>query len=240
MSLHKLRSASFWMQLRRWNSAITELMYCGSSSKFQHHRVLHFFLLSLSPNLTNKPPTWNLPLAHSFTMFSNSCLLKAVGESSLVRAWGIFGGMSRCHGNQGEIWGDSEWSSGSRWSGDQSEAELVNVVCCWKGRKFCCLCITSCFQTTFVGKLIHFPHFFLYFLSKSMWAFGGENAGFKLEPADKSALELWGNFTAKMLTTEALLFGRVMWNCSGGPWSSILRIYRTEQAILRLLSSKTK
>lgn len=46
------------------------------------------------------------------------------------------------------------------------------------------------FSDLFFRKLSHFSLFFFYFLSKSMCAFGGETDGFKLEPADKSGVEM--------------------------------------------------
>lgn len=38
-----------------------------------------------------------------------------------------------------------------------------------------------------------------------MWAFGGENGGFKLEPADKSEFEMWANLTARMLQNWSIV-----------------------------------
>lgn len=38
-----------------------------------------------------------------------------------------------------------------------------------------------------------------------MWAFGGENGGFKLEPADKSGVEMFGNLTARMLQSRSIV-----------------------------------
>lgn len=69
-------SDSFWMQLRRWNSAIIELVHWGSGSTF---RVCIFSSCS-PPALTDNPPTWNLLFAQSFAMFSNSFLLKTWGR----------------------------------------------------------------------------------------------------------------------------------------------------------------